>query len=226
MVVDVDMVPSVDLEVIIMDEAISKWLGDPKMALVVPVFEETVPLTPCVTHAECLARIPATYEDITKCVDERRCQMFYAVYSNTSHSSTDHPRWLSPSFTQKTFPLLCFHSIRYEPYVVLPRLPSTPLYNERFVGYGKNKIQHITHLRFVGFNFRVVAKGFLFHQAHQMSTAKVSWLTTDSGLNKRMTQLFQEFKLSLERKYLAPHIPLCINKVRVPKEEGDEPIFV
>ena len=50
----------------------------------------------------------------------------------------------------------CFRNARYEPYVVLPNLPSTPIYSEAFTGYGKNKIELVTHLRFAGFRFHVL----------------------------------------------------------------------
>ena len=34
--------------------------------------------------------------------------------------------------------------------------PPTPLYDERFTGYGKNKIEHVTHLRWAGWRFAVL----------------------------------------------------------------------
>ena len=37
----------------------------------------------------------------------------------------------------------------YEPYVIVPR--SVPLYDERFIGYGFNKISHIYELHMAGF---------------------------------------------------------------------------
>ena len=32
---------------------------------------------------------------------------------------------------------------------MLPNLPSTPLYAEQFTGYGKNKIEFVTHLHLI-----------------------------------------------------------------------------
>ena len=45
---------------------------------------------------------------------------------------------------------------RYEPYLVVRAGPPTPLYDERFTGYGKNKIEHVTHLRWAGWRFAVL----------------------------------------------------------------------
>jgi hypothetical protein len=226
LVIDVDLVPSVGLEQLILHEDMGQWLVHPRMALVVPVFEFSSDVRCPDTSSECVSLLPASFQELSACMEQQRCQVHHQIFSNTSHSTTDHKHWLSPNLKKGTYPILCFDSIRYEPYVVLPHLPDTPKYNDRFVGHGQNKIQFITHLRYVGFNFRVLARGFLFHQAHQMSAGKVAWLDIDSGLNKRMTQLFQDFKVSLERKYLAPSVPLCVNRVRTAKEEGDEPIFV
>jgi hypothetical protein len=48
---------------------------------------------------------------------------------------------------------MCGSGVRYEPYLVLPTrgLPVglwTPAYDERFAGYGKNKIQFVQHVRY------------------------------------------------------------------------------
>ena len=52
--------------------------------------------------------------------------------------------YLSPACFRRR--LECFGSSRYEPYLVLP-LTGTPRYDERFSGYGKNKIQFVQHVR-------------------------------------------------------------------------------
>ena len=41
-----------------------------------------------------------------------------------------------------------------------------PLYDERFVGYGWNKVQWIEHLRQVGYRFYVFNDGFIIHCPH------------------------------------------------------------
>ena len=62
------------------------------------------------------------------------------------------------SRTKPRGPLLSLplHFSRYEPYLVVRAGPPTPLYDERFTGYGKNKIEHVTHLRWAGWRFAVL----------------------------------------------------------------------
>jgi hypothetical protein len=38
-----------------------------------------------------------------------------------------------------------------------------PYYDERFHGYGKNKIQHVAHLRVMGYQFAILPEGFIVH---------------------------------------------------------------
>ena len=54
----------------------------------------------------------------------------------------------------------------------MPRGGATPFFDERFVGYGKNKIQWIQHLRLLGFTFHVMPKIFVIHCPHEDSTAR------------------------------------------------------
>ena len=71
-------------------------------------------------------------------------------------------------------PVSCFGSNRYEPYVVLRKSPLLPMYEERFTGYGKNKIEQIVHLRYAGWRFQVLGRSFLTHFPHHKSAARVS----------------------------------------------------
>ena len=67
--------------------------------------------------------------------------MFYAKSSRETHSTTPYQEWWElPAGASPLF-IPCFRNARYEPYVVLPNLPSTPAYSEAFTGYGKNKIE-------------------------------------------------------------------------------------
>lgn len=83
--------------------------------------------------------------------------------------------------------------------MVLRRCPTTPPFAEAFTGYGKNKIEHIAHLRFRGFSFSVLPpQAFLVHFPHPTSRSKKSWLTGGreagkAGWRERMDEMYSRF---------------------------------
>jgi hypothetical protein len=89
--------------------------------------------------------------------------------------------------------------LRYEPYVILRRCPTTSPFAEAFTGYGKNKIQHIAHLRFRGFHFSVLPpEAFLIHYPHPTSKSKRSWMEhgrqeASQGWREKMDDLYSRF---------------------------------
>lgn len=91
-------------------------------------------------------------------------------------------------------------SSRYEPYVIVPRLPSTPRYHERFNGYGKNKIEFVMHLRYTGFRFNVLPFAFVTHMQHAKSGLKEQWENSATHHRDAMDALFKEFVESLHWK--------------------------
>lgn len=128
----------------------------------------------------------------------------------------------------------CFDSLRYEPYVVLRWCPASssaadaiatsteqspkqqhhpvaPFYDERFYGYGKNKIELISHLRFMGYRFAILPRGFLIHHPHPESIAKETWTgrrdpkasqtTAKFDLHQAMDRLYTKFLTQLTTKY-------------------------
>jgi Glycosyl-transferase for dystroglycan len=108
--------------------------------------------------------------------------------------------------------LKCFDSVRYEPYVVLRWCPSVlgasadgpvaPFYDESFRGYGKNKIELISHLRVMGYSFAILPEGFIIHSPHSKSNAKKAWESTnDSRLHLDMDKLYPKFLKELVGMY-------------------------
>ena len=72
----------------------------------------------------------------------------------------------------------------------------------RFYGYGKNKIQHVHHLRSMGYEFAVIpALGFLTHHPHPKSETKLLWKTETSSLRQDMNSLLNEFASELKKEY-------------------------
>ena len=89
---------------------------------------------------------------------------------------------------------------------------ATPAFDERFTGYGKNKIQHVTHLRWAGWRFAVLPREcFLTHFPHPISDAKRAWLT-NRALHSSVDALYSQFTQELMDRYSpqgGPMTKLC-----------------
>lgn len=53
-----------------------------------------------------------------------------------------------------------------EPYVMVRRTEQLPLFDERFINYGFNKVQWIENLRYLGFEFSVLSQAFAVDIPH------------------------------------------------------------
>ena len=133
-----------------------------------------------------------------------RASLIHLGYNHAGHGTTDYRAWLTGYANGKSFASVdCFRSNRYEPYVVLRKTPWTPRYEERFTGYGKNKIQHLVHLRYAGWRFSVIGRSFLTHFPHHKSAARVEWEgATDSEGNVAATTRHRRHMDRLYRRFL------------------------
>ena len=85
---------------------------------------------------------------------------------------------------------------------LVPIAPVAPYYDERFLGYGHNKIQFMAHIRWMGYQFVVIPKGgFLVHSPHVMSSQKSIWLDGENELRRNNTDLFDAFINELDSIY-------------------------
>ena len=53
-----------------------------------------------------------------------------------------------------------------EPYIVVKKSAKLPHFDERFVNYGKNKVQWIIHLRLLGYQYYVLSHSFAIDVPH------------------------------------------------------------
>ena len=60
----------------------------------------------------------------------------------------------------------CFKSYKQEPYVVVKQSSHLPLFDERFINYGKDKISWIENLRYDGYAFAVLRNAFAVDIPH------------------------------------------------------------
>ena len=63
----------------------------------------------------------------------------------------------------------CFKGDTQEPYVMVRKVLAMPRFDERFVNYGYNKVQWLEHLRYVGYDFEVLTRGFAVDIPHKKS---------------------------------------------------------
>jgi len=213
---DIDLWPDSTLltRLLIVSYKNAQIFDDPKRALVIPAFgredkaactsstakslaENAESLVNC--HREA-ALMPFNFETLRQCIIDKKCHIFDR-YNQDGHGTTDYKSWLKQG-GKATRNIQCFLSNRYEPYVVLRKTPLLPTFEERFRGYGKNKIQNLVHLRYAGWHFSVLSKSFLVHFPHHKSAARLAW--EDSAHRARMDDLYKNFLDALMKVYGAP----------------------
>jgi len=171
--VDVDFVPSRRLhEVLASDDGGRRLLnalshGSRKNrgpgALVIPAFEAAKSNMP----------LPLDGAELRHAAARGEVEGFHVSHFPCGHRATDFDRWLGASkaespdagnFNQHAHGVdayLIHYEEHFEPYVVVPR-QSVPAYDERFRGYGLNKISHLYELSQRGFRFRTCAHAEAF----------------------------------------------------------------
>ncbi|XP_043466323.1 LARGE xylosyl- and glucuronyltransferase 2-like isoform X4 [Leptopilina heterotoma] len=85
----------------------------------------------------------------------------YHVWSQ-GHAATNYSFWRKASE-----PYEVLWQPDYEPYVVVPS--SAPKYDTRFIGFGWNKVSHVTHLTAIGYKYVVLPDTFIIHRPHAPS---------------------------------------------------------
>lgn len=208
-VLDVDLWPSAELHRAVLS-APPLVLRRKYVALVIPAFQldlQSFVKAEAHSYTGAFSQLPSTQKELRNCLEAKRCSTFYSRSSPETHSSTPYDAWWSAPLGSDLLPIQCFKNPRYEPYIVLPNQPTTPTYSEKFTGYGKNKIEIVTHLRFAGFRFYAVPGAFVAHMPHPKSTEKLSW---ETGPHRhQMDHAYKELVRDLVARYKRPRTPSC-----------------
>lgn len=157
-------------------------------ATIVPAFEFNLPQnTECKTFTSCINKsrhapfithsikdkIPSKKADVLRCVEEGKCNRFrvksrtHVASSLFSHSQSYHfDEWNTLPESTYVTPLPCMENDIQEPYIFVKKTERLPHFDERFVNYGKNKVQWIIHLRLLGYKYYVLSQSFAIDVPH------------------------------------------------------------
>jgi len=109
------------------------------------------------------------------------------------HAPTNYAKWRTA-----TTPYTVQWEEDFEPYVVVQRNVSR--YDQRFVGFGWNKVSHIMELQAQGYEFVVLPNAFIVHMPHSPSF-DIFKFRSSSLYRKCLKKLKKEFVQDLITKY-------------------------
>ena len=109
---------------------------------------------------------------------------------------------------------------KYEPFVILSR-KLAPWADERFVGYGGNKIAYINQLHGIGFGFHAHPYGFAIHVPHVRTRAANLFVLHKQRGEAEMEELRLEVEAQVKKKSYVPMIKGCRPDI---EEEEDPPV--
>ncbi|CAH1791491.1 unnamed protein product, partial [Owenia fusiformis] len=122
-------------------------------------------------------------------------RIFNGVWSE-NHKATDYEKWFETSYSYE----VTDYQIKYEPYVVLRKHSQLPLYDERFVGYGMNKVSYLMELKAAGYTFIVLPNCWVSHIPHEKTNNNQEF-SYDAVARLKNRVLRYEFMADYTRRY-------------------------
>lgn len=113
--------------------------------------------------------------------------VFNSKYFPYGHALTNYDRWFNAT---KPYAVKWTPSC-YEPYVLI-KTKYFPSFDERFVGYGFNKLQHTFRLAAEGFRFVVLPHDFVIHIPHEIYVFENDDPRRQICLHKVMANFFKD----------------------------------
>lgn len=149
---DIDFLPMQNLYSYIREAVRVLGMAGGRRALVVPAFESLLYKTDP----------PEKKEDVLQMLADRQLHPFRQREWPVGHTPTNYEHWKTA-----TVPYRVRWASDYEPYVVVSSNVSR--YDERFVGFGWNKVSHMATLAAQGYDFVVLPDAFIIHLPHAPS---------------------------------------------------------
>lgn len=129
----------------------------------------------------------------------------FNIHNPPGHGPTNSTKWIRLS---RPVTYRAVYAPRYEPFLVLSRHVA-PWCDERFVGYGGNKIAYITQLHGQGFSFHVHPYGFVIHVPHVKTAAASSFVLAKLRGEAEMDELRALVESEVASNNYAPQTVFC-----------------
>ncbi|XP_059578767.1 xylosyl- and glucuronyltransferase LARGE2 isoform X2 [Alligator mississippiensis] len=180
---DIDFLPMYSLYDYLRSSIQQLALPQRKLALIVPAFETL--------HYR--LTFPKSKAELLSMLDMGSLYTFrYHVWPK-GHAPTDYAKWRTA-----TVPYLVEWQPDFEPYVVVRR--DCPQYDQRFVGFGWNKVSHIMELDAQEYELLVLPNAFMIHMPHAPSF-DISKFRLSAGYRGCLQTLREEFHQDLSRRW-------------------------
>lgn len=180
---DVDFLPMYGLYEYLRRSVVQLDMAHTKKALVVPAFETL----------RYRLSFPKSKAELLSMLDIGTLYTFrYHVWPK-GHAPTNYAKWRTA-----TTPYKVEWESDFEPYVVVRK--DCPEYDQRFVGFGWNKVSHIIELDAQEYDLMVLPNAFMIHMPHAPSF-DISKFRSSSSYRNCLNTLKDEFHQDLSRKY-------------------------
>ncbi|XP_033752458.1 LARGE xylosyl- and glucuronyltransferase 1-like [Pecten maximus] len=180
---DIDFLPVHNLYENLKRTATTMDLANTKKALIVPAFE-----TP-----RYRIEFPKSKAELLSSLDMGDLYTFrYHVWPK-GHFPTNYAKWRTA-----TTPYTVSWEADFEPYIVVGK--DVPMFDQRFVGFGWNKVSHTMELDLLGYEFVVLPSVFIIHMPHAPSF-DIAKFRSSSLYRHCLKVLKREFHRDLSRKH-------------------------
>eukprot|EP01136_Pigoraptor_vietnamica_P004172 Opistho-1_new@34232 len=113
------------------------------------------------------ADFPRTKAALSEHMRGGRVQQFQFKQKADAHGATNYDQWMLSSDPYVIdFDRPDYNVYNYEPYVIVRVTPTLPEYDERFAGFGMNKVSFLIELSAAGYTFTVLPNNWLIHVPH------------------------------------------------------------
>lgn len=180
---DIDFLPMYGLYEYLKKAIAMSDMAKQKKALVVPAFEtQRYRMT-----------FPNTKAELLTMLDAGDLFTFRFHVWAKGHAATNYDRWRNSSM-----PYSINWELDFEPYIAVSK--NIPEFDQRFLGFGWNKVSHIMQLDAEGYEFVVLPNAFIIHMPHAPSF-DIAKFRSSSLYRRCLKTLKAEFQRDLSKKY-------------------------